>query len=69
MVGLSVVLHEPLPALPQQLEELAAGLPPETAIWLGGAARVTLPPDVLPARCVVLQDGAELEQRLELLPA
>jgi hypothetical protein len=55
--------------VPAQLEELAAGLPPATAIWLGGAAARTLPQRTLPERCVVLQDGAELEQRLELLPA
>jgi methanogenic corrinoid protein MtbC1 len=69
VVAISVVLHEQLAAVPAQLEELAAGLPPETVIWLGGAAARTLPHDTLPERCVVLQDGAELEQRLEMLPA
>jgi methanogenic corrinoid protein MtbC1 len=69
VVAISVVLLEQLAAVPAQLEELAAGLPPATIIWLGGAAARTLPERSLPQRCVVLQDGAELEQRLELLPA
>jgi len=67
VVGLSLVLHESLPALRSQLEELVAGLPQEACVWLGGAAARDLPADVLPARCHVLQDGADLEQRLELL--
>jgi cobalamin-dependent methionine synthase I len=69
VVAISVVLHEQLDAVPAQLEELAAGLPPATAIWLGGAAARALSHGTLPECCVVLQDGAELEQRLEMLPA
>jgi hypothetical protein len=44
-------------------------LPAETAVWLGGSAARELPREQLPSRCVVLTDGAELEQRLEMLPA
>ena len=69
VVALSVVLLDRLPEVPQQLVELADNLPPDTAIWLGGAATLTLPRELLPPRCVVLSDNAELEQRLELLPA
>ena len=69
VVAISIVLHEQLSAVPAQLDELAAGLPPATVIWLGGAAARALPRDTLPERCLVLQDAAELEQRLELLPA
>jgi DNA-binding transcriptional MerR regulator/methylmalonyl-CoA mutase cobalamin-binding subunit len=67
VVGLSLVLHESLRALRSQLEELVAGLPQETCVWLGGAAAHDVPADALPARCHALQDGADLEQRLELL--
>jgi methanogenic corrinoid protein MtbC1 len=69
VVALSVVLHERLAEAPAQLGELAAQLPDDVAIWLGGAAARELPRDSLPSRCVVLADGAELEQRLEMLPA
>jgi DNA-binding transcriptional MerR regulator/methylmalonyl-CoA mutase cobalamin-binding subunit len=66
-VGLSLVLQESLRALGNQLEQLVAGLPPEACVWLGGAAARNVPADSLPARCLVLQDGADLERRLELL--
>ena len=66
-VGLSLVLQESLRALGNQLEQLVAGLPPEACVWLGGAAARNVPADSLPARCHVLQDGADLERRLELL--
>ena len=67
VVGLSLVLQESLRAIGSQLEELVAGLPQEACVWLGGAAARGVPVDSLPARCHVLQDGAELERRLELL--
>lgn len=67
VVALSVVLHERLAEVPAQVVELAAGLPADTAIWLGGAATANLPRDRLPATCAVLADSADLEQRLELL--
>jgi len=69
VVALSVVLLDRLPDVPQQLGELADNLPPETAIWLGGSATRDLPRELLPPRCVVLGHSAELEERLELLPA
>jgi DNA-binding transcriptional MerR regulator/methylmalonyl-CoA mutase cobalamin-binding subunit len=67
VVGLSLVLQESLRAIGSQLEELVAGLPQEACVWLGGAAARGVPADSLPARCHVLQDGADLERRLELL--
>jgi DNA-binding transcriptional MerR regulator/methylmalonyl-CoA mutase cobalamin-binding subunit len=69
VVALSVVLHERLSELPAQLSELAAGLPEAVDIWVGGGTARTLPRELLPPNCVVLQDAAELEQRLEMLPA
>jgi DNA-binding transcriptional MerR regulator/methylmalonyl-CoA mutase cobalamin-binding subunit len=69
VVAVSVVLHDRLPELPAQLGELVAGLPAATSVWLGGAAAHGLRDSSLPARCVVLADNAELEQRLEMLPA
>lgn len=69
VVALSVVLQDRMPEVPAQLAELAANLPDSTGIWLGGYAARELPRDQLPPRCVVLADGAELEQRLEMLPA
>jgi DNA-binding transcriptional MerR regulator/methylmalonyl-CoA mutase cobalamin-binding subunit len=69
VVALSVVLQERIAEVPAQLAELVAGLPAGTQIWLGGHATRELPRDALPPRCVVLGDNADLEQRLELLPA
>jgi DNA-binding transcriptional MerR regulator/methylmalonyl-CoA mutase cobalamin-binding subunit len=69
VVALSVVLGDRLPELPAQLRELASGLPEAVSIWVGGGAARTLPRELLPPNCVVLQDAAELEQRLEMLPA
>jgi len=68
-VALSVVLQDHAPDVPAQLGELTSHLPEETAVWLGGSAARGLPREQLPPRCVVLADSAELEQRLEMLPA
>jgi DNA-binding transcriptional MerR regulator/methylmalonyl-CoA mutase cobalamin-binding subunit len=68
VVALSVVLQDRAADAPAQLGELVSHLPAETAVWLGGSAARELPRERLPARCVVLVDGAELEQRLEMLP-
>lgn len=67
VVGVSLVLCESLSTVRSQLAELVADLPQETCVWLGGAAARDLPAETLPPRCHVLQDGADLEQRLELL--
>jgi DNA-binding transcriptional MerR regulator/methylmalonyl-CoA mutase cobalamin-binding subunit len=67
VVAISVVLHEQLASVPAQLEELAAGLAPETAIWVGGGAARALSQGSLPQHCFVLKDGDDLEQRLDLL--
>ena len=69
VVALSVVLQERAADAPAQLSELVSHLPAGTAVWLGGSAARELPRDQLPSRCVVLADSAELEQRLEMLPA
>ena len=68
-VALSVVLQDRLADVPAQLGELASGLPESAQVWLGGNGARSLPRDQLPANCVVLQDGVELEQRLEMLAA
>jgi DNA-binding transcriptional MerR regulator/methylmalonyl-CoA mutase cobalamin-binding subunit len=68
-VALSVVLQDRAADAPAQLAELVSHLPAETAVWLGGSAARELQRELLPSRCVVLADGAELEQRLEMLPA
>jgi methanogenic corrinoid protein MtbC1 len=68
-VALSVVLQDRAAEAPAQLGELVSHLPAEIAVWLGGSAARELPRDQLPSRCVVLADSAELEQRLEMLPA
>jgi DNA-binding transcriptional MerR regulator/methylmalonyl-CoA mutase cobalamin-binding subunit len=67
ITALSVVLHERLPDLPQQLATLVAGLEPDAAVWLGGAATAELDPATLPPRCVVVGNALELERRLDLL--
>lgn len=68
VVALSVVLQERLCDLPAQLAELAGDLPPGTAIWIGGSATPLLAHETLPADCVLLRDGTEFEQRLEMRP-
>ena len=69
VVALSVVLQDRAADTPAQLSELVSHLPAETAVWLGGSAARELPREQLPSRCVVLTAGAELEQRLDMLPA
>lgn len=69
IVALSVVLQERAVDVPSQLAELVTQLPVDTRVWLGGLATRDLARDQLPARCVVLADNADLEQRLALLPA
>jgi methanogenic corrinoid protein MtbC1 len=68
VVALSVVLQERLCDLPRQLAELAAALQPGTAIWIGGSATPLLAHEALPANCVLMRDGTEFEQRLEMRP-
>jgi DNA-binding transcriptional MerR regulator len=69
IIALSVVLHEQLAQLPQQLASLAQAMAPESAIWLGGLAPDALPADSVPEDCVMLRSYAELEQRLDMLAA
>ena len=69
IIALSVVLHEQLARLPQQLESLAGAMAPESVIWLGGLAPDALPQDSIPEGCVMLRSYAELEQRLDMLAA
>jgi DNA-binding transcriptional MerR regulator/methylmalonyl-CoA mutase cobalamin-binding subunit len=69
IVALSVVLQERAVDVPSQLAELVTQLPVDTCVWLGGSATRDLARDQLPARCAVLADNADLEQRLALLPA
>jgi DNA-binding transcriptional MerR regulator/methylmalonyl-CoA mutase cobalamin-binding subunit len=69
IIALSIVLHEQLAQLPQQLEALAEAMAPESAIWLGGLAPDALPADSVPEACVMLRSYAELEQRLDMLAA
>jgi MerR family transcriptional regulator, light-induced transcriptional regulator len=68
VVALSVVMTEGLAELPLQLAQLAAALPAGTAIWIGGSASPRLAGEPLPANCVLLRDGTEFEQRLEMRP-
>jgi DNA-binding transcriptional MerR regulator len=68
VVAISVVLQEGLADIPPQLAQLAAELPPGTAIWIGGSASPRLADEALPAHCVLLRDGTEFEQRLEMRP-
>jgi DNA-binding transcriptional MerR regulator/methylmalonyl-CoA mutase cobalamin-binding subunit len=68
VVALSVVWQEGIGDLTAQLAQLAAALPPGTAIWIGGSASPVLAQETLPACCVLLRDSAEFEQRLELRP-
>jgi MerR family transcriptional regulator, light-induced transcriptional regulator len=68
VIAISVVLQEGLADMPLQLAQLAAALPPDTAIWIGGSASPRLASEPLPANCVLLRDGTEFEQRLEMRP-
>lgn len=69
VVALSVVLQDRAADAPAQLGELVSHLPEGTAVWIGGSAARDLQSRQLPPRCLVLADNAELEQRLEMLPA
>jgi len=68
IVALSVVWQERIDDVTAQLAELAAAVPPGTAIWIGGSGSAMLAREPLPACCVLLRDSAEFEQRLELRP-
>jgi len=68
IVALSVVWQERIDDVTAQLTELAAAVPPGTAIWIGGSGSAMLAHEPLPACCVLLRDSAEFEQRLELRP-
>jgi DNA-binding transcriptional MerR regulator/methylmalonyl-CoA mutase cobalamin-binding subunit len=68
IVALSVVWQERIGDVTAQLAELAAALPPDTAIWIGGSGSAMLAREPLPGPCILLRDSAEFEQRLELRP-
>jgi DNA-binding transcriptional MerR regulator/methylmalonyl-CoA mutase cobalamin-binding subunit len=68
VVALSVVWQERIGDVTAQLAELAAAVPPDTAIWIGGSGSAILAREPLPAPCILLRDSAEFEQRLELRP-
>lgn len=69
IIALSVVLHEKLEQLPEQLKSLAEAMAPDSVIWLGGLGPDSLPQDCLPEGCVMLRSYADLEQRLDMLAA
>lgn len=66
VVALSVVLRGPPAETARQLALLAAELPVDTAIWIGGSGSPALAGTKLPASCVLLRDAAELDRRLDL---
>jgi hypothetical protein len=67
VVALSVVLHEQLATLPQQLQALATGLGAGANVWLGGSACLALGADALPDGCLIVRDQFELDRRLDML--
>lgn len=68
-VAISVVLLENVGTAPAQLHDLAGALAPDVPIWIGGSGANALAARDLPARCIVVRDSVELEQRLEMLAA
>jgi DNA-binding transcriptional MerR regulator/methylmalonyl-CoA mutase cobalamin-binding subunit len=68
-VAISVVLLDTASSAPAHLDELARALPAELPIWVGGAGTSALPRNELPARCTIVKDQLELEQRLAMLAA
>jgi len=68
VVALSVVLHDGLRDLPAQLAAMREILGPDVPVWIGGLAAQAIERSALPARCLVIGDQAELEQRLDVLP-
>jgi DNA-binding transcriptional MerR regulator/methylmalonyl-CoA mutase cobalamin-binding subunit len=68
IVALSMVLHDGIDRVPEQLRALASDLAPDGRIWLGGSACQKLPREDLPANCIPVENLAELERRLDMLP-
>lgn len=67
VVAVSVVVHEQLASLPQQLQALVAELGTGVNVWLGGSASLALGADSLPDGCLVVRDQFELDRRLDML--
>jgi len=67
IVALSVVLQEGMEQTPGQLRALTNALPSDSQVWIGGSGARALSRDALAANCVVVDDFAELERRLDML--
>jgi len=67
VVAVSIVQHDGVAELTEQVRKLVAALESETVVWLGGSGSVALSRDALPASCAVIRDQVELRRRLELL--
>ena len=67
VVALSVVLHEQLATLPQQLQALVVELGTGANVWLGGSATLALASDSLPDGCLVVRDQFDFDRRLDML--
>lgn len=68
IVALSVVLHEGMERVPGQLLALAEALPSDSQVWIGGSGVRALARAELPANVVPVDNLAELERRLDMLP-
>jgi len=66
IVALSIVLRDQADEAAEHLAALAAALPANTGIWIGGSGSAAFAGMNLPRTCVLLRDSVELEQRLDL---
>lgn len=66
-VGISLVRLDDPVAVVADVWAIAAGLPPTTALWLGGRAAGLLPKAALPPRARVLDALADLDEELDQL--
>ena len=68
-VAVSLVLSENIDLMLRKLAILRTGLPPETEIWIGGAAAFDVDPCRFPAGSVPMTARSDFENSLDLLTA
>ncbi|HLW22814.1 MAG TPA: MerR family transcriptional regulator [Steroidobacteraceae bacterium] len=68
-VAVSLVMPAALESFLTQLAELRGALPGHVEIWIGGSAASGVEPRRFPEATVLMREGADFDQRVELLVA